>query len=315
MRRKRGLLLNGWLIIDKPSGMTSTQVVGYARRVLNAQKVGHAGTLDPLATGVLPLAFGEATKTIPYVMEGTKIYQFTLRFGESRDSDDAEGNVTGYSDVRPTNAQIQSVLPRLTGDILQRPPIFSALKIGGKRAYHMARQGYVVELTPRLARVKRFELTKRLNADTALFEVESGKGVYMRALARDLALACGTVGHIVALRRLQVGSFTQDRALGLDKLVFKDDTSFVPSDLLCSVEAALVDIPAVFLTREEVLSVRQGRSVPCIHLGSLSENKKRCLSSTTFVGDDIVRIMEGDRVIGIGRLVEGCLKPVRVFNF
>ncbi|MBQ5515458.1 MAG: tRNA pseudouridine(55) synthase TruB [Acetobacter sp.] len=295
--------------------MTSTQVVGYARRVLNAQKVGHAGTLDPLATGVLPLAFGEATKTIPYVMEGTKIYQFTLRFGESRDSDDAEGNVTGYSDVRPTNAQIQSVLPRLTGDILQRPPIFSALKIGGKRAYHIARQGHVVELSPRLARVKRFELTKRLNADTALFEVESGKGVYMRALARDLALACGTVGHIVALRRLQVGSFTQDRALGLDKLVFKDDTSFVPSDLLCSVEAALVDIPAVFLTREEVLSVRQGRSVPCIHLGSLSENKKRCLSSTTFVGDDIVRIMEGDRVIGIGRLVEGCLKPVRVFNF
>ena len=315
MRHKRGVPLNGWLIIDKPSGITSTQVVGYVRRVLNAQKVGHAGTLDPLATGVLPLAFGEATKTIPYVMEGTKIYQFTLRFGESRDSDDAEGNVTGYSDVRPTNAQIQAVLPRLTGDILQRPPIFSALKIGGKRAYHMARQGHVVELSPRLARVKRFELTKRLNADTALFEVESGKGVYMRALARDLALACGTVGHIVALRRLQVGSFTQDRALGLDKLVFKDDTSFVPSDLLCSVEVALVDIPAVFLTREEVLSVRQGRSVPCIHLGSLSENKKRCLSSTTFVGDDIVRIMEGDRVIGIGRLVEGCLKPVRVFNF
>ncbi len=307
MRHKRGVPLNGWLIIDKPSGITSTQVVGYVRRVLNAQKVGHAGTLDPLATGVLPLAFGVATKTIPYVMEGTKIYQFTLRFGESRDSDDADGNITGYSDVRPTNAQIQAVLPRLTGDILQRPPIFSALKIGGKRAYHMARQGQVIELSPRLARVKRFELTQRLNADTALFEVESGKGVYMRALARDLALACGTVGHIVALRRLQVGPFTEERALMLDKLVSMDDTSFVPSDLLCSVEAALVDIPALSLTREEAFSVRQGRSVSCVQKGYLS--------SRTFIDDDIVRIMEGDRVIGLGRLVEGCLKPVRIFNF
>ena len=307
MRHKRGESLNGWLIIDKPSGITSTQVVGYVRRVLNAQKVGHAGTLDPLATGVLPLAFGEATKTIPYVMEGTKIYQFTLRFGESRDSDDADGNITGYSDVRPTNAQIQAALPRLTGDILQRPPIFSALKIGGKRAYHMARQGQVIELSPRLARVKRFELTQRLNADTALFEVESGKGVYMRALARDLALACGTVGHIVALRRLQVGPFTEERALMLDKLVSMDDTSFVPSDLLCSVEAALVDIPALSLTREEAFSVRQGRSVSCVQNGYLS--------SRTFIDDDIVRIMEGDRVIGLGRLVEGCLKPVRIFNF
>ena len=307
MRHKRGVPLNGWLIIDKPSGITSTQVVGYVRRVLNAQKVGHAGTLDPLATGVLPLAFGVATKTIPYVMEGTKIYQFTLRFGESRDSDDADGNITGYSDVRPTNAQIQAALPRLTGDILQRPPIFSALKIGGKRAYHMARQGQVIELSPRLARVKRFELTQRLNADTALFEVESGKGVYMRALARDLALACGTVGHIVALRRLQVGPFTEERALMLDKLVSMDDTSFVPSDLLCSVEAALVDIPALSLTREEAFSVRQGRSVSCVQNGYLS--------SRTFIDDDIVRIMEGDRVIGLGRLVEGCLKPVRIFNF
>ena len=307
MRHKRGESLNGWLIIDKPSGITSTQVVGYVRRVLNAQKVGHAGTLDPLATGVLPLAFGVATKTIPYVMEGTKIYQFTLRFGESRDSDDADGNITGYSDVRPTNAQIQAALPRLTGDILQRPPIFSALKIGGKRAYHMARQGQVIELSPRLARVKRFELTQRLNADTALFEVESGKGVYMRALARDLALACGTVGHIVALRRLQVGPFTEERALMLDKLVSMDDTSFVPSDLLCSVEAALVDIPALSLTREEAFSVRQGRSVSCVQNGYLS--------SRTFIDDDIVRIMEGDRVIGLGRLVEGCLKPVRIFNF
>ena len=307
MRHKRGVPLNGWLIIDKPSGITSTQVVGYVRRVLNAQKVGHAGTLDPLATGVLPLAFGVATKTIPYVMEGTKIYQFTLRFGESRDSDDADGNITGYSDVRPTNAQIQAALPRLTGDIFQRPPIFSALKIGGKRAYHMARQGQVIELSPRLARVKRFELTQRLNADTALFEVESGKGVYMRALARDLALACGTVGHIVALRRLQVGPFTEERALMLDKLVSMDDTSFVPSDLLCSVEAALVDIPALSLTREEAFSVRQGRSVSCVQNGYLS--------SRTFIDDDIVRIMEGDRVIGLGRLVEGCLKPVRIFNF
>lgn len=309
MRCKRGIPLNGWLIVDKPSGMTSTQVVRYARRVFNAQKVGHAGTLDPLATGVLPLAFGTATKTIPYVMDGTKIYQFTLRFGESRDSDDADGALTGCSDVRPTNDQIQKVLPSLTGDIMQTPPVFSALKVGGERSYHMAREGRAPKLSPRLARVKRFELTQRLNTDTAIFEVESGKGVYMRALARDLALACGTVGHIVALRRLRVGPFTENRALLLDKLSLKEDTSFGLSDLLRSVEAALVDIPAVFLTREEALSVCQGRSVALIRTESLSDSS--CLLST-LDDDRVVRMIEGECVIGIGRFVDGRLQPIRI---
>ncbi|MBE7158148.1 MAG: tRNA pseudouridine(55) synthase TruB, partial [Rhodospirillales bacterium] len=217
-RKPRGRPLDGWLIIDKPGGMTSTDVVNRVKRLFDAQKAGHGGTLDPLATGLLPVAFGAATKTVPYVMDGTKLYQFTLRFGEARDTDDADGQVIGTHPDRPTDDQIRMALPAFRGSIMQVPPVFSAIKVAGERAYDMAREGRAPVLEPRPARVDRFELMERPDADTAVFEVASGKGVYMRSLARDLAQACGTVGHIAALRRLRVGPFHQQHALTLDRL-------------------------------------------------------------------------------------------------
>ena len=208
-RRPRGRSLDGWLIVDKPQGLTSTDVVNRVRRWFDAQKAGHGGTLDPLATGLLPIAFGAATKTVPYVMDGTKVYHFTLRMGDARDTDDADGASIGLSDVRPTDEQLRAALPAFTGDIMQVPPAFSAIKVGGERAYDLARAGAPPVLEARPARVDRFELIERVDADTAVFEVQSGKGVYMRSLARDLAIACGTLGHVAALRRLRVGPFAE----------------------------------------------------------------------------------------------------------
>jgi tRNA pseudouridine55 synthase len=303
MRRRRGRPLNGWLIVDKPSGMTSTQVVGYARRVFDAQKVGHGGTLDPLATGLLPLAFGTATKTVPYVMDGTKVYRFTLRLGEARDSDDADGNPVATSAVRPTDAQLRAALPALTGNIMQVPPVFSALKVAGERAYDMARDGRPPELPPRPARVDRFELIDRPDEDTAVFEVESGKGVYMRALARDVALAAGTVGHITVLRRLRVGPFVEADAIMLDKLAPNDDNAPASADLLCPVETALADIPALALTTDEAVLLRHGQKLGLFELeGRIPPTDEQ----------GTLRVMEGERVLGIGRLEDGWLKPVRI---
>src|SRR6516165_3727361 len=173
-RKPRGRPLDGWLIIDKPPGLTSTDVVNRVRRAFDAQKAGYGGTLDPLATGVLPIAFGAATKTVPYVMDGTKLYRFTLRFGEARDTDDADGKVTAVSAARPTDAAIEAALPRFHGEIMQIPPTFSAVKVAGERAYDMAREGRAAVLEPRPARVDRFDLLERPDADTAVFEVASG---------------------------------------------------------------------------------------------------------------------------------------------
>ncbi len=223
-RKPRGRPLDGWLIIDKPPGLTSTDVVNRVRRAFDAQKAGHGGTLDPLATGVLPIAFGAATKTVPYVMDGTKLYRFTLRFGEARDTDDADGQVTGTTDVRPTDAQIEAALPAFRGEIMQIPPAYSAVKIAGERAYDMAREGRAPVLEPRPARVDRFALIARPDPDHAVFEVASGKGVYMRSLARDLARACGSLGHVAALRRLRVGPFTEAQAIPLARLLDKRET-------------------------------------------------------------------------------------------
>lgn len=303
MGRKRGKPIDGWLVIDKPSGMTSTQVVGRARWLLDAQKVGHGGTLDPLATGLLPLAFGKATKTVPYVMDGTKVYQFTLKMGESRDSDDADGNVTGHSDVRPTDDQLRAALPALTGNIMQVPPVYSALKVGGERSYDMAREGRPPELPPRPARVDRFELVERLDADTAVFEVESGKGVYMRALARDVALACGTVGHITVLRRLRVGPFTVADAITLDKLASNNENAHALPELLRPVETALADIPAVALTPDEAVSLLHGRALSLVDLmGRIPQVEE----------DSPLCAREGGRALGICRLQNGLLRPVRI---
>ncbi|HET8997913.1 MAG TPA: tRNA pseudouridine(55) synthase TruB [Acetobacteraceae bacterium] len=304
-RKPRGRPLDGWLIIDKPPGLTSTDVVNRVRRAFDAQKAGHGGTLDPLATGVLPIALGAATKTVPYVMDGTKLYRFTLRFGEARDTDDADGQVTATSEVRPTDEQIRAALPPFRGSIMQVPPIFSAVKIAGERAYDMAREGRAPVLEPRPARVDRFELVERPDPDHAVFEVASGKGVYMRSLARDLAQACGTLGHIAVLRRLRVGPFTEQQAIPLDKLRAAEDTAPASPDLLLPVATALADIPALALTEAEAGDLRHGQAISLVALMGR-------IPRTADPNGGLTRAMAGSRVIGLCRLQDGLLKPERL---
>jgi tRNA pseudouridine55 synthase len=304
-RKPRGRPLDGWLIIDKPPGLTSTDVVNRVRRVFDAQKAGHGGTLDPLATGVLPIAFGAATKTVAYVMDGTKLYRFTLRFGEARDTDDADGKVTATSPVRPSDEAIRGAIQGFCGEIMQVPPIYSAVKVAGERAYDMAREGRPPSLEPRPARVDSFELIERPDADTAVFEVASGKGVYMRSLARDLAQACGTYGHIAALRRLRVGPFTEAQAIPLDKLRATEDTAPASPDLLLPVVTALADIPALALTDAEASGLRHGQAISLVTLMGR-------IPGSADPSGGLVRAMAGGRVIGLTRLEDGWMRPERM---
>jgi tRNA pseudouridine55 synthase len=306
-RKPKGRALDGWLIVDKPSGIGSTDVVNQVKRLFQAQKAGHGGTLDPLATGLLPVAFGAATKTVPYVMDGTKTYRFTLRFGEARDTDDADGQVTETSAIRPTDEQIHAALPAFRGDIMQVPPAYSAIKIGGERAYDLAREGQAVEIAPRPARVDRFELVGRPDADTAIFHVESGKGVYMRSLARDIARACGTVGHITALRRLRVGPFREEHGIPLDKLRASGDTPPPSPDLLLPVTTALADIPALAVTDEEAIRLFQGQAISLVDLmGRVPDDADP--------EGGLVRAMAGGRLIGLCRLEDGWMQPERLLT-
>ncbi|AHJ64261.1 tRNA pseudouridine(55) synthase TruB [Granulibacter bethesdensis] len=304
-RRRKGRPLDGWLIIDKPQGMTSTDVVNRVKRGFDARKAGHGGTLDPLATGLLPIAFGAATKTVPYVMDGTKLYHFTLKMGESRDTDDAEGAVTATSTVRPTDDVLRAALESFRGTIMQIPPAYSAIKVAGERAYDMARDGRPPDLPPRPARVDRFELIERLDDDLAVFEVQSGKGVYMRSLARDIARACGTVGHIAALRRLRVGPFTEATAISLDKALASGDTPHASPDLLLPVATALADIPALALTEQEATGLSHGQALSLIPLMGRIPDR---------IDPDggLVRAMAGSRVVGLCRLQDGLLRPERM---
>jgi tRNA pseudouridine55 synthase len=304
-RRRGGRQIHGWVVLDKPLGLSSSQAVGAVRRITGAAKAGHGGTLDPLGTGILPVAFGAATKTVPYIMDSTKIYRFTIRFGEARDTDDADGQVTAASPNRPTDDELRAHLPAFTGDIMQIPPAYSAVKIAGERAYDMAREGRAPALEPRPARVDRFELIERPDADTAVFEVQSGKGVYMRSLARDLAAACGARGHIAALRRKRVGPFTEAQAIPLDKLRASDDTPPASPDLLLPVVTALADIPALALTDTEAAGLRHGQAINLVTLmgripGAANPN------------GGLVRAMAGGRVIGLARLEDGWMKPERL---
>ncbi len=304
-RKPRGRPLDGWLVIDKPQGLTSTDVVNRLKRWFDAQKCGHGGTLDPLATGVLPIAFGAATKTVPYVMDGTKLYRFSLRFGEARDTDDADGQVVATSDARPTDAQIVAALPPFVGDISQVPPDYSAVKVAGERAYDLARAGAPAVLEARPARVDRFELIGRPDADHAEFEVQSGKGVYMRSLARDLARACGSLGHISALRRLRVGPFAAEAAIPLDKLEPTEDTPRASPDLLLPVATALADIPALALTEAEAFGLSHGQAISLVALMGR-------IPRAADPDGGLARAMAGSRVIGLCRLEDGWLKPERL---
>jgi tRNA pseudouridine55 synthase len=306
-RQKRGRRVDGWLILDKPQGITSTQAVNKVKRALDAQKAGHGGTLDPLATGLLPIALGAATKTVPYVMDGTKLYHFTIRFGEARDTDDAEGAVIGTHSHRPTDEQIRAALPAFRGRIMQVPPAFSAIKVEGARAYDLARAGAPPELAARPAQVDRFELIGRPDEDHAEFEVASGKGVYMRSLARDLARKCGTVGHIAVLRRLRVGPFTEDMAVALDRLLDPAHTPATLAELVRPIETALDDIPALALTASEAHALSNGQAISLVDLmGRIPDGADP--------DEGLVRVLAAGRVLALGRLSEGWLKSERLIQ-
>jgi tRNA pseudouridine55 synthase len=306
-RQKHGRKIDGWLILDKPAGITSTQAVNKVKRALDAQKAGHGGTLDPLATGILPIALGAATKTVPYVMDGTKLYHFTIRFGEARDTDDAEGAVTETNTHRPTDEEIRAALPPFRGLIMQIPPAFSAIKVEGERAYDLARAGAPPELAPRPAQVDSFELIGRPDADTAEFEVSSGKGVYMRALARDLARACGTVGHITVLRRLRVGPFTLDMAVPMDTLLNPAHTPPALAELVRPLETALDDIPALALTAFEAHALSNGQAISLVDLMGR-------IPDAADPDNGLVRVLAAGRVLALGRLNDGWLKSERLIQ-
>ncbi len=255
-RRRKGDIVNGWINLDKPEGMTSTQAIGKVRRFLNAQKVGHAGTLDPLATGILPIALGEATKTIPYCQDALKTYIFTVIWGEARNTDDAEGEITETSDNRPDEAAIKAALPRFTGGIEQTPPAFSAIKIDGQRAYDLARAGKEPEMKSRPAYINSLELLETApDNNSARFRCVCGKGTYMRSLARDMAKELGTVGYITDLRREAVGCFTLDSAISLAKLEEIGDSALLP------VETVLDDIPALAISEQEASRLKNGQTL------------------------------------------------------
>jgi len=252
-------------VLDKSVGMTSTHAVSAVRRLTSARRAGHAGTLDPLASGCLPIALGEATKTVPFVMEGRKRYRFTVRWGEERDTDDAEGRVTETSAARPAEAEIRAALPRFTGTISQVPPRFSAIKVEGERAYDLARDGEVVELEARLVEIGRLELIERPDDDHAVFEVECGKGTYVRALTRDLGRLLGSYGNVCALRRTAVGPFGAGDMISLERLeglwhrAAAGEASL--ADALKPVETALADIPALAISRADAARLQRGQAV------------------------------------------------------
>src|SRR5437868_2221242 len=299
MRKRKGEKVDGWVILDKPVGLGSTPAVGKVRRLFGAQKAGHGGTLDPLASGVLPIALGEATKTVPFVMDGRKEYRFTLRFGEARSTEDAEGEVTAVSHARPTDADIRQALSAFLGEIEQVPPAFSALKIDGKRAYDLARAGEIVDLKPRRVLVERLELVTRPDADHADFVVGCGKGTYIRSLGRDLALALGTVGHLSALRRTAAGPFREAAAISLPKL---EALGHIPPLLgaLAPVATALDDIPAVALTEALADRLRQGQPV--------------LLTRDAPPSGTLLRAEAGSGLVALGRSDGASLQPLRVFN-
>ena len=305
-RKHRGKAIHGWIIIDKPGGLSSNAVVGRVRRLTGAAKVGHAGTLDPMATGVLPMALGEATKIVSYLMDGAKAYRFTVRWGEQRDTDDAEGEVVATSDARPAKEQILVVLGNFIGDIEQVPPVFSAIKIEGKRAYALARADQAPEMKPRTIHIEDLKLLSVVDADHAEFEAVSGKGAYMRSLARDLGTALGTVGHIVQLRRISVGPFDEKQAISLDKLESLRHSAPLSEHLL-PVETVLDDIPALALTETEARKLNQGQAIPVLPVASRSPLKN--------IGQgDVVRVMAEGRLVALAKINGGEIRPFRVMN-
>jgi tRNA pseudouridine55 synthase len=313
-RRKKGEDVSGWVVLDKPEDMTSTHAVAAVRRVFNAQKAGHSGTLDPLASGILPIALGEATKTVPWLMEAQKTYLFTIKWGASTETQDREGKVTAASDVRPSDAAIREALKGFVGEIEQIPPQYSAVKVEGERAYDLARAGEIVDLAPRQVVVYEADLVNSEGADLAHFRIRSGKGFYIRALVRDLAAKLGAEGHVWRLRRTAVGPFTEANAVTLDALEdlrHKD----AASERLNPVETALADIPALAINGEDAFKLKQGR--PIVLLPHVVEQLKPNFKPRTIAGQDASRaavaLFQG-KAVALGDVRAGQFKPTRVFH-
>ncbi len=325
MTQRRREKVDGWLNLDKPVGLGSTPAVGRVRRLFNAAKVGHGGTLDPLASGVLPIALGEATKTVQWVMDGRKVYRFAIAFGRATATDDLEGEVVDESAARPSDADLSGVLDRFLGDIDQVPPAYSALKIEGERAYDLARRGEAVELASRRVRVDRLVLLARPSADLAELEVECGKGTYVRSLARDIARAAGSVGHIAALRRTVCGPFCIEDAITMasleeaaNSLSKSEPLGHKPALLghLRPVVTALDDIPALALTDRQADRLSGGVALPMTEIAGAGALSIGTMSPAEGSAEParIVRAMAGARLVAIARVDGGLLRPVRVLN-
>jgi tRNA pseudouridine55 synthase len=303
-RRKTGRPVHGWVILDKPLGMTSTRAVSAVRRIFDARKAGHGGTLDPLATGLLPIALGEATKTVSFVMDGAKTYRFTVRWGVETATDDTEGEAITASDVRPSRADIEAVLPRFTGAIEQVPPRYSAIKVAGERAYDIARDGEEPDLAAREVRIDRLDLVAMEGPDETVFEADCGKGTYVRSLARDMGRALGTFGHVTALRRTRVAGFGEDDMISLEKL---DELSHIAAgretlaDVLRSMETALDDIPALAVSGADAARLMRGQAV------ILRGRDAPILHGTVLVAS-------GGNPVALVEVKQGALHPKRVFN-
>jgi tRNA pseudouridine55 synthase len=299
------------VILDKPSGMTSTQAVAKVRHIFDAQKAGHAGTLDPLATGILAIALGEATKTVPFVQESAKIYRFTAQWGESRDSDDAEGKITGTSDIRPSREAIEAILPRFTGALSQVPPAYSAIKVAGERAYDLAREGEEVHLEPRQVQVHEARLLTA-EKDQAVFEILCGKGTYVRSWVRDIAQALGTLGHVTALRRTRLGPFQEKETVGLETL-----TPFMHSPAafayLKPLSTALDGIPALAVTGNDTIRIRSGNPI-LIRANMFARMEDRFAGEGGLQGRVVFLRDQAEAPVALAEIADGELRPFRVFQ-
>jgi len=305
--------VHGWVNFDKPLGMTSTQAVGKVRWIFGAQKAGHAGTLDPLATGILPIALGDATKTMPYLVEAKKAYEVEIKWGERTDTLDAEGDVVAVSDVRPTRQDITDILPEFTGEISQIPPAYSAIKIDGKRAYDLARAGETLEMKPRLVQIDGLEILK-VNKDSAIIRVDCGKGTYIRSLARDMGLALGTEGSVKNLRRTGVGAFTEDASFSLDALEELRHKARATDGLL-PLATALDDIPVLAVNENEKFDLKQGRVIvlhPSIFASLKASFRPRIIGDVD--ASRMVLAKFEDVEIALCEARAGQLSPKRVFN-
>ncbi|UDL92313.1 tRNA pseudouridine(55) synthase TruB [Mesorhizobium sp. PAMC28654] len=318
--KKKGRPISGWLVLDKPIGMGSTEAVSKIKWLFQADKAGHAGTLDPLASGMLPIALGEATKTVPYVQDGAKIYLFTVAWGEERSTDDLEGPVTKNSEQRPSETDVRALLPKYTGVIMQTPPQFSAIKIAGERAYDLAREGETVDIPAREVEIGRLEIIEH-GADRTIFEIECGKGTYVRSLARDMGRDLGCFGHISELRRIEVDPFTAEDFVTLAELeaarfgnpgdeptesAEADDAVDVPVDfsaidaLLVDTSAALDCLPQVAISDDAATKIRLGNPVIIRGRDAPVEAEEACATAR-------------GKLVAIGAIEQGMFKPKRVF--